>query len=124
MSRIIFIVALAFAVACSEAPDLPTLTADGYVRILPPPGCYDHVGSGDRNIELGADYESQLLRLLDAGFTADSKCWYERLDGALLVALGDECGPHRTGEFQLVDSTWTLRKEENVEIVLCDELKQ
>ena len=121
MSRITLVGVLASAVGCTAALDAPTQAADRYVLVPTPPGCYQHVASGDRNIELSAELESQMLALLAYEDPEVSRCWYERLDGSLLLALGDECGSHRTADFLLVKDAWILEAEENVPIALCDE---
>ena len=124
MSRIALLFAFAVTAAACASSRAPTLAVDGYVRVPTPVGCYKHVSARDRNIELWPDFETHVLELLGYDGSADLRCWHERPDGNLLVALGSECGTHRTAEFQRVASTWALKNTQDVPIVLCDERRR
>jgi hypothetical protein len=114
----------AFLVAggCS-AVGAPTLEANGYRRVPTPPGCLEHVGGADRNIELAANLEEELLALIGGSGSRDLRCWYEQGARTLLVIVGDECGPHREAMFEL-GSVWAVTKTEEVRLVICDERRR
>jgi hypothetical protein len=113
---------LLILVGCVSSPG-PSLNVDGYERVRIPQGCYKHVSEKDHNIQLSSKLESHLLGLLPHESSA-ARCWYERQNSNLLLALGNECGPHQLGTFEKVGDAWKLSELRNVPLVHCNVRRQ